>query len=573
MQIFSPEEEKALMEIIISMAKVFYGLDKLKVRTLAYRYAAKKGKNIPQTWQRKGMAGEAWLVGFRKRMGNLSLRKPESTSLARAMAFNRHNVNLFFEIFKEAYERLGVLPTRIWNIDETGVNTVPNSRQILCQTGLKQVGQIKSGERGTNVSMCCCISASGNALPPAYIFPRMRFKSSMLRGAPAGSLGLANQSGWMNCDIFPEVLHHFIKNMAVSKENPGILILDNHGSHYTWDALLLAREHGLSLATIPPHCSHKMQPLDVGVFGPFKRFYTQACDDWHCSNPGAAITIHYVAELSNRAYVKAFNPENITSSFRRTGIFPLNTEIFTEDEFLPSTVTDRDTLEENFQQTGEQTPASAPEMDQSPSPTTATEAPSCSMTAISEQEHLLALCPLPKARPKNKARSKQKKISAAIITDSPFLKKHFSERFSTNATASRQLFETDSTSEKETPVNADITEDETFIDALNDNSPTEQWAIPKPGDFVVGKVHSFGGSGKLYVGKILSGPDEDNDYDISYLERSRKIKCGFIFPEVQDMASISEADIIKVLPPPEPLAQTKRLRGVFKFASDLSLVQ
>ena len=33
--------------------------------------------------------------------------------------------------------------------------------------------------------------------------------------------------------------------------------------------------------------------------------------------------------------------ENITSSFRRTGIFPFNSEIFTEDEFLPSTVTDQ----------------------------------------------------------------------------------------------------------------------------------------------------------------------------------------------------------------------------------------
>ena len=45
--------------------------------------------------------------------------------------------------------------------------------------------------------MCCCVSAAGMALPPAFIFLKVRFASHMLRGAPAGSLGLANPSGWM----------------------------------------------------------------------------------------------------------------------------------------------------------------------------------------------------------------------------------------------------------------------------------------------------------------------------------------------------------------------------------------
>ena len=108
------------------------------------------------------------------------------------MAFNRHNVQLFFDNIKAIYETLKPSPMRIWNLDETGVNTVPTSKQILCQKGMKQIGQIKSGERGINVTMCCCINAAGTALPPAYIFLRVRFKSEMLRGAPAGSLGLAN---------------------------------------------------------------------------------------------------------------------------------------------------------------------------------------------------------------------------------------------------------------------------------------------------------------------------------------------------------------------------------------------
>ena len=63
----------------------------------------------------------------------------------------------------------------------------------------------------------------------------------MLRGAPAGSLGLANPSGWMKQDIFPQVLKHFIDNMTVSKDQLGVLIMDNHNSHITLEGVKLTK--------------------------------------------------------------------------------------------------------------------------------------------------------------------------------------------------------------------------------------------------------------------------------------------------------------------------------------------
>ena len=145
---------------------------------------------------------------------------------------------------------------------------------------LKQVGQITSAERDTLVTICFCINAAGNALPPAYIFPRVNFPDHMTKGAPNGSLGLATQSGWMNSELFPLVLEHFIRHMNISVANPGVLVMDNHKSYISVEVVEMARENSLSIITFPAHCSHRMQPLDVCVYGSFKRYYNTACDSW-----------------------------------------------------------------------------------------------------------------------------------------------------------------------------------------------------------------------------------------------------------------------------------------------------
>ena len=57
---------------------------------------------------------------------------------------------------------------------------------------------------------------------------------------------------------------------GVSVENPHLSLLDVHGSHMSEEAILMARSMGLEIACIPPHSSHRLQPLDVGAFRPFK---------------------------------------------------------------------------------------------------------------------------------------------------------------------------------------------------------------------------------------------------------------------------------------------------------------
>ncbi|XP_074033052.1 uncharacterized protein isoform X2 [Leptinotarsa decemlineata] len=129
--------------------------------------------------------------------------------------------------------------TRVFNLDETAALTVQNKQgKVVALKGLSQVSKVTNAERGTLVTTCCIISAAVTWLPPAMIFPRVHFKPHMLHGAPPGMLGLASKSGWMNNELFVDVLKHFIKHSNSSKENPSMLLYDNHESH-----IYLVAEH------------------------------------------------------------------------------------------------------------------------------------------------------------------------------------------------------------------------------------------------------------------------------------------------------------------------------------------
>ena len=117
--------------------------------------------------------------------------------------------------------------------------------------------------------------------------------------------------------MFPKVLQHFLRFMNVSKVNPGFIIFDIYCIHLSLQVITPAEENVLLILTFPPHCSLGQQLLDVGIFGPFKRFYNRACDAWMTSFPGQPLTIHYIAEPVGKAFSKAFCLKNIVSSFKK----------------------------------------------------------------------------------------------------------------------------------------------------------------------------------------------------------------------------------------------------------------
>ncbi|XP_065645803.1 uncharacterized protein LOC136076256 [Hydra vulgaris] len=229
--------------------------------------------------------------GFLIQHPKLSLRKPEKISRACATAFNQHTVSLFFDYLLEVQLKYKFKPECIFNADETGLLTVTDPPKIISTCGTKRVCQAVSAERGSLVTMLAFVNAIGNTVPPVFIFPRVNYKGFMINGAPTGSIGLCNKSGWVTSENFLVAMKHFIFHAKPSVEHPVLSLLDNHKSHISFETIRFAKENSLILLTFPSHCSHRLQPLDVSVFGPFKSYFRIAQNEWLASNPGRVMNI------------------------------------------------------------------------------------------------------------------------------------------------------------------------------------------------------------------------------------------------------------------------------------------
>ena len=190
-------------------------------------------------------------------------------------------------------------------MDETGMSTVQRSQKIIAQKGVKQVEKISSAERGKTVTAICCMNFSGFYVPPIFICPRKRLAAALMNDASQGAKGCTTNSGWTEGQIFYEWLVHFQNHVKASPQQKCLIILDNHSSHLYLPAINFARRNGIEFLTIPPHTSHRLQPLDRTFFAPLKTFYSQEADKWMINHPGQRITEFQVSRLFRGAYERA----------------------------------------------------------------------------------------------------------------------------------------------------------------------------------------------------------------------------------------------------------------------------
>ncbi|XP_029640163.1 uncharacterized protein LOC115215129 [Octopus sinensis] len=161
---FSSEMETELSTHIKTLAEQFHGL----TRKLIVEYALRNNVTVPDSWQQNGMTGKHFGYPLKKE----TIKQFEHQKLARASAFNRYNIDKFYDNLKDGKGLHKFECHDIYNANGTECTTVKQSENVVVAEGVKKVGSITSAERGHFVTVVHAVNAAGSVVPSLLIFPR-----------------------------------------------------------------------------------------------------------------------------------------------------------------------------------------------------------------------------------------------------------------------------------------------------------------------------------------------------------------------------------------------------------------
>lgn len=267
--IFTAEHETTLSKRILEMCSRGFPLNVTDTRSLAFRFASQLHRRkqlkrpLPKVWIQTKKASQDWWNGFKVRHRSLALRMPEGISAARAEAFNPKRIEDFFNDLREIFDENDIhqFPQLVFNCDETGLSSCPqNGRRVIAAKGARLVQKLQPGERGSLTTVLVCSSATGDLIPPFIIF-----KGSPPDGTdfPKDSHLCGSKSAYIDSSLFIEFLEHFNKHRPKIPGKKCVLILDGHSSHLSVESLEFCYENAIEMICLPPHSSHRLQPLDT----------------------------------------------------------------------------------------------------------------------------------------------------------------------------------------------------------------------------------------------------------------------------------------------------------------------
>jgi len=263
------------------------------------------------------------------------LARPLSSEWASATDFS--SINHFIDLLADVKSRFKIHPQNIWNADEKGFSLgVGSKEEVICESLNHCPCLVQDGNREW-VTLIESASAKGNTLPPFIICEGKTHRFAWHNYEIRDEAAFARSSNeWTDQKVSLSWLkNHFDRYTRPStKKSPSaqplppphrLLILDNLTSHDHFYFLDYCLRNNIHVLFFPSHSSHILQPLDVSVFSPLRRYYMAEIDEFTSLNGYYThITWADMFPMVQRARKKALTKANITHGFEHTGIYPFN---------------------------------------------------------------------------------------------------------------------------------------------------------------------------------------------------------------------------------------------------------
>lgn len=204
-----------------------------------------------------------------------------------------------------------------------------------------------------HISIHCCVSASGVAMPPMIIFKAAFSGGNYAAGGPDGALYGKQATGFMDSELF---LRWFTQIFLVfakpSADKPVLLLLDSHASHCSPAVIDCARQNNVILLALMPHTTHLCQPLDVAVYKSFKVALSKLVKLGQAVRGNLCMAKKNVPRIIKSALGNSMTATNIKSGFRKCRIHPFNPNAIEKsqlcrNQLIPRTDVDLSIMPEN----------------------------------------------------------------------------------------------------------------------------------------------------------------------------------------------------------------------------------
>ena len=279
-QNLTPAEELVLVDYICRLQDLHHPATATLVRDTASLIRQNRINAETSTNVQLEPMGQSWLQKFKKRHPTVQSDHTTWLDQLRIDGTQPELLEKWILAYKAKIDEHHYPPSHIYNMDETGyaIGSSQSSPCVVTKDPLKD-GLISkkaasgkptkaSAGRQEWVTTLECVSASGRALKPTVIF---KAQGQMNPGwlpedvDVKGWQWMTTFTGWTNNTIGDRWIEESFEPQT-RPEDPNqrrVLIADGHSSHITPFVISFCIKNAIDLLILPPHSSHKTQPLDV----------------------------------------------------------------------------------------------------------------------------------------------------------------------------------------------------------------------------------------------------------------------------------------------------------------------
>jgi hypothetical protein len=312
-------EEEALLQRIKDLSFRGFAPSHAYVRSMANQLLAARGGT---------QVGINWVTRLIQRRPDVRSQLSRPRDYRRVLCSDPAIIRPWFDVVASTKAKYGIQDEDTYNFDETGFQIgLGGTVKVVTASEIRLKPISRQAGNREWITLIAAINAMGWLLPPFFILKAKYHLEAWYHNNPKDWRIGVTSNGWTTNEIGVAWLRHFIEHTTARTVGAyRLLILDGHESHHSIEFQDICKENNIVTLCMPPHASHILQPLDVGCFAPLKRAYKNqvgALANSHINNINKTAFL----EAFQSVYSSAFSPNNIRSSFRATGLVPVDPEV------------------------------------------------------------------------------------------------------------------------------------------------------------------------------------------------------------------------------------------------------